>query len=213
MPPWSCPIILEAPDPTFAVSGPLAERYSERQRSTGLWYITVSQDICPPMEYWGIYITQHARIHTSRASSSTSSSRWRSRIARWLSVLHRYTAFPLSPFLGTRVRIPRKSHFNELLYHAYHSRKWAINGRVSCDTVIYHSPVEHWRSGYLSTDGPLTENVGSGAWVNSRSDCVVTTPEQQQRTCLSYHWQIKRYLLTVRSVLPARSCGMSYQTI
>ena len=83
-----------------------------RQCSTGLWYITVSQDICPPMAYWGIYITQHARIHTSRTSSSTSSSRWRSRIARWLSVLHQYTAFPLRPFLGTRVRIPRKSHFN-----------------------------------------------------------------------------------------------------
>ncbi len=28
--------------------------------------------------------------------------------------------------------------------------------------VIYHSPVEHWRSGYLSPSGPLTENVGSG---------------------------------------------------
>ncbi len=48
------------------------------------------------------------------------------------------------------------------MYPAYHSRPWAIDGRVSCDTVTYHSPVEHWRSGYLSIDGPLTENVGSG---------------------------------------------------
>ncbi len=26
--------------------------------------------------------------------------------------------------------------------------------------------VEHWRSGYLSANGPLTENVGSGASPN-----------------------------------------------
>ncbi len=48
------------------------------------------------------------------------------------------------------------------MYHAYHRRKWAIDGRESCDTVIYNSQLEHWRSGYLSTDCPLTENVGSG---------------------------------------------------
>ena len=43
-------------DPTFSGSGPLAERYPGCQCSTGLWYITVSQDICPPMAHWGIYI-------------------------------------------------------------------------------------------------------------------------------------------------------------
>ncbi len=39
-----------APDLIFSVSGPLAERYPERQCSAGLWYITLSQDICnnPP---------------------------------------------------------------------------------------------------------------------------------------------------------------------
>ncbi len=109
---WSLQTCSGAPDPTFSVSGPLAERYPGRQCSIGRWYITVSQDICPPMANGWIYITQHARIHTFRTSSSTSSSRWRSRIARWLSVLHQYTASPLRPFLGTRVRIPRKSHIN-----------------------------------------------------------------------------------------------------
>ncbi len=43
----------------------------------------------------------------------------------------------------------------------------AANGPLAdvypgCDTVIYHSPVKYWRSEYLSADGPLTENVGSG---------------------------------------------------
>ena len=158
---------LSAPEPpTFSVSGLLAERYPERQCSTGLWYITVSQDICPPMEHWGIYITQHARIHTSRTSSSTSSSRWRSRIARWLSVLHEYTTFSLRPFSAARVRIPPESQFNYILYHAYDSRQWAIGGRISCDTVIYHSPVKHWRPVYMypiSPYGTLTENVSSVA--------------------------------------------------
>ncbi len=33
--------------------------------------------------------------------------------ARWRSVLHQYTAFPLlTPFIGARVRIPPNSHFN-----------------------------------------------------------------------------------------------------
>ncbi len=33
------------------------------------------------------------------------------------------------------------------------------------DTVIYHSPVEHWRSECVSADGLLTEMVGSGAFL------------------------------------------------
>ncbi len=38
--------------------------------------------------------------------------------------------------------------------------KWSKSGHISCDTVIYHSPVEHWRSARISASGPLTENIG-----------------------------------------------------
>ncbi len=61
---------------------------------------------------------QHARMYTSRTSSSTSSSLYRSRIARWaLCAASVYGISirlfrPLRPFLGERVRIPPKSHFN-----------------------------------------------------------------------------------------------------
>ncbi len=95
---------------TRSVSGPLAERHPERQCSTGLWYITVSQDIFPPMAYWGIYMTQHARIHTSRTSSSTISSRWGSRIARCLCAASVY-GFSVKAFFRNTSSNPSKVTF------------------------------------------------------------------------------------------------------
>ncbi len=54
-----------SPDPTFSVSKLPAETHPKRRCSTGLWYITVLQDTCPPVEHWGVCITQHARVSTS----------------------------------------------------------------------------------------------------------------------------------------------------
>ncbi len=35
----------------------------------------------------------------------------------------------------------------------------STGGQLPCDTVIYRSPVEHWRSERVSGRSPLTENV------------------------------------------------------
>ncbi len=55
-----------------------------------------SMNVCTPREH---------------ADQLTSSTLWRSRVARWLSVLHLNTDSPLRTFLGARVRIPSKSDF------------------------------------------------------------------------------------------------------
>ena len=39
-------------------------------------------------------------------------------------------------------------------------------GQISCDTMIYHSLVEHCRSACVSTSNPLTENVESGEYAS-----------------------------------------------
>ncbi len=50
---------------------------------TELWYVTVSQDICPSVEHWRICIkTQHTHIHTFRINPTTSLSPWRSTVVR-----------------------------------------------------------------------------------------------------------------------------------
>ncbi len=38
-------------------------------------------------------------------------------------------------------------------------------GHRTCDTAIYHSPMEHWRSAIVSSSGPLRETVASGGSV------------------------------------------------
>ncbi len=50
--PWWSDFLISTPDPTFSVSGPSVERYPERQCTTGLLYITVSQDTRPSMAHW-----------------------------------------------------------------------------------------------------------------------------------------------------------------
>ncbi len=41
--------------------------------------------------------------------------------------------------------------------------QWRIGGDISCDTVTYSSPGQHWRSVCDSGHGLLTKIVGSGA--------------------------------------------------
>ncbi len=36
-------------------------------------------------------------------------------------------------------------------------------GHISCDTMIYHSPMQHWRSMCVSASRALIENIGSGS--------------------------------------------------
>ena len=45
--------------------------------------------------------------------------------------------------------------------------------------------MEHWRSGYLSTDGPLTENVGSGAPSNCPAAYNCDTPLAKEHGTVS----------------------------
>ncbi len=65
-------------------------------------YITVSEDICPPVEHWGIRITQHVLLHTSGTSWTTPC---RSRVALAFIAASVY-GFAVKAFLWARVRIP-----------------------------------------------------------------------------------------------------------
>ena len=45
----------------------------------------------------------------------------------------------------------------------------STGGHISCDIMIYHSPVEQWRSECVSANGLLMEFVGSGVHAAQRT--------------------------------------------
>ncbi len=111
--------ILSLPsDWTISVSRPFAEMHPERQCSTGLWYTTVSQDISPPMPHCmdiGMYITQHAWIHSYTPVEQTNS--WtvvlRGLVASVLgySDASQFALYLKAPFPRRTGSNPPKSHF------------------------------------------------------------------------------------------------------
>ncbi len=80
---------------------------------------------------------------------------------RWLYMLHHYTAFPLRPFLKITGSTPPPPHSHlqvttsKFCIMHITATNWATGGLISCDTVIYHSPVKHWPSVCISADGLL----------------------------------------------------------
>ncbi len=142
---------------------PSVDHGRKRQCSTEPWYITISQDICPPVDHWGICMIMHARIHTSRTNSPSSLSPWRSRVAL-LQHCVCLRLFREGPFLGTRVRIPQlPSHilakfyntlwyYNKLVEHWRNFRQWPTDGK--CCIGWYNSlhPRPLLKLGHLSPE-------------------------------------------------------------
>ena len=60
-----------------------------------------------------------------------------SRVARWLSVLHRYTAVPLSPVY--------KPGFESLTSQVLTKLCTCVSCVLSCDIHFYHTPEEYWQ--------------------------------------------------------------------
>ncbi len=57
--------------------------------------------------------------------------------------------------------------------------------------------MEHWRPGYLSANGPLTKNVGSGATANYNSPLVALVLENE----------VPLWLFGSKSDEPQPNCG------
>ncbi len=130
--------------------------------------------ICPPVEHWGIGVTQPAhRIHTCKTTSPTTSSPWRSCMSSSFQCCISSVYFSVKDHFRSA---PLESHPSQILSISYTVIPWYITAQ--------------WSTGgktRVSTRGLLTEKVGSAApqlswrsvctsrWVAFESDIVCTS--------------------------------------
>ncbi len=145
-----------SPDPTFSVSGPSVERYPERQCSTGLLYITVSQDTRPSMAHWRLWYAWYRsqlkcdfRGIRTRIPKRALTEKPYINAAQRASVLSYYaTETSWSTSLSWRcvyLHVGLYRFLNAPLVGRYPVIPWYITAQWSSGAQSTFPPVVHWR--------------------------------------------------------------------